>query len=129
MSGDPKATGRWRWRAPALLVAAIGAGVAGYLDTHVMPLNDYLSVEAIVAVCLFATLAGVLCPRLAWLTSLMIGLGVAAFHFVTEMAGISVPRPLPLHPGDLLALIPALICAAAGAGWRLFLSKPIPKGR
>lgn len=124
---QPPLAAGWQWSVPALLVASAGGLLAGYVDTHVVPPHDWLSMEAITCVVAVAAIAGSICPRLAWLSALLVGLALPFAHLAITDFSVSVPRYVPFRMSDFRALIVSAVGAAGGAGGRIFLGRPIPR--
>jgi hypothetical protein len=113
------------WSIPATFVATAGGFLAAYVDSLVTHPHDNVSIEAILLVLLSGILAGTLCPRLAWASALLAGFGLPFGHVAVWAVAYWVPRPVPFRKSDFLALLLSFIGAAAGAGWRVFLARPL----
>jgi hypothetical protein len=101
----------------ALLAAVCGA-VIGVLDLASGASSDVQPV--VLLVLLFSGFFGLVRPRRAWLWALLVGGGVPVGHVLGPALGRA--PAYPVEPGrwiTLLALIPALLGAGAGAavGW------------
>jgi hypothetical protein len=106
-----------------LRIAAIGAGLfAAWVDFH----NDEPQAPMLVIV-IGSFLLGVIRPQKAWLWGLIIGLCMPAAHLIGPRLG--------MHPIDAgtaatssgalslaVLIIPAIICAYLGAGFRKLIS-------
>ncbi len=104
----------------AAVVLAIVAGlVIGWLD---LGANE---VQPIVALLLVAGgILGLVARRGAWLIALVLGLGVPAVHAMLWLAGRPQPEPSVPPFAVLIAMIPAALGVAAGAGVRALARGP-----
>ncbi len=82
---------------------------------------DYHASEVQGTVLLLIVITGALAfasPRYAWLVGFIMGLSIAATYVAGRLTGFAPVYPLPHPLSTLLALIPAAIGAACGAGAR-----------
>jgi len=123
-SPPPTPTPRPRRPRPAVsfwlcaLLAAICGAVIGVLDFSSSASSDVQPV--VILILLFSGFFGLVRPRRAWLWALLVGGGVPVAHLAGPALGMTAEYPV--EPGrwiTLLALVPALLGAAAGAavGW------------
>ena len=91
------------------LVLAAGFGAwAGYVDLH----DD--DVQASVLIVLGSTfLLGILFPREAWSTALVVGACIPIAHLYAAATGMALPYEASL-PWTVLAFVPSFMGAAAG---------------
>lgn len=128
MTQQTPSAARWRWLLPALFVAGPAGPFAGYVNTlHSPPLHNDLSAESLLIVFTVSSIAGCISPRSAWVSALLVGLGLPFAHILVATLAIPVPRPLPARAADLLALFPSFLGAGAGAFWRVFLLRPVSR--
>lgn len=97
-------------------IAIILSASVGWLDFH--------ATEVQPAVLLLLVITGALsfaAPNNAWLWALIMGLSVEGTYLVASAMGMTPRDPMTPAAGGLLALIPAAIGAACGAGARAAL--------
>ncbi len=102
-----------------LAIALLGSAFAGWVDFH----NDEPQ-AAVLVILIFTALLGWLVPGRAWLSAIIVALGIPAMYFSLRAIGYQpVSLPSPGWYASLLALIPAFIGAYAGAFSRVIFSK------
>ena len=99
-------------RAQIVVPIAISlSAIVGWLDYHASEVQGTVLVLLVVtAVLAFAA------PRLAWLTGLIMGLSVGGTYLVARALNIPPSYPVAAPWSTLIALVPAAIGAACGAG-------------
>ncbi len=115
----------WVMRAIALLVALLGSALAGLVAVRTTEVQPSVLVIAVVCMTL-----GFAVPRLAWLWSAIVGLGVFAAY--AAAAAIHYPVKAPPEPnvyGSLIALLPAFITAYIGAAARWIANPGITRAK
>lgn len=105
---------------PIAVVLAIVAGlVIGWLD---LGANE---VQPIVALLLVAGgILGLVTRRGAWVVAIVLGLGVPAVHALLWAMGRPQPEPSVPPWSVMIAMIPAALGVAAGAGVRALARDP-----
>jgi hypothetical protein len=102
---------RFESAAPAVIGALVVGALAGYVDQH----NDEVQATVLVLV-VGMVVVGFLSPRWSWLAGLIAGFCILAAALIARALGL--PQLYPVQPNvfaTLLALIPAMIGAVAGA--------------
>jgi NO-binding membrane sensor protein with MHYT domain len=102
----------------AVLIGVIVGALAGYVDTH----NDEVQATVLVLVVGMA-ITGFASPKWSWLAALVAGSCILSAHLIARALGI--PPLYPVQPNvfaSLLALIPAMVGAIAGAAARKVVS-------
>jgi hypothetical protein len=97
-----------------VLIGVIVGAFAGYVDTH----NDEVQATVLVLVVGMA-ITGFAFPKWSWLAALVAGSCILFAHLIARALGI--PPLYPVEPNvlaSLLALIPAMLGALAGAAVR-----------
>lgn len=93
------------------LIGSLVAGLVAVNTTEVQP--------AVVVISLFCSGLGYAFPKSWWGHGLIVGVGVFLGYWVARLVHYSVAAPPdPSIAGALVALIPALVFAALGAGAR-----------
>jgi hypothetical protein len=108
---------RWQLDVLCLMLAVIGALIAGAVDFN----NDEPQAAVIVIVA-FAGLLGFVQPRKAWRWAIIVGLGVPVVYLIATALGYhSKSVPEPGWYASLIALIPAFISTYCGVLLRKIL--------
>ncbi len=102
---------RWQWDVLCVVIAVLGAVLAGAVDFN----NDEPQ-AAVMVIVVFAGLLGFMQPRKAWRWALIVGLGVPGVYLIATALGYHAKSvPEPGWYASLIALIPAFISAYCGA--------------
>ena len=90
------------------------SAVVGWLDYHASEVQGTVLVLLVISAALsFAA------PTRAWMVAVIMGLSVSGTYVVGRILGTAPVYPIPVPASTLIALIPAAIGAACGAGARL----------
>lgn len=105
---------------PAAVLTALALGAfAVSVDLH----NDEPQAAALILV-IGGGVLGLLAPHGAWRWAILLGLAIPVGDFLGPRLGLSSVAPQPFNAGAFVALIPAAIGTAIGAGLRTLIALP-----
>ena len=90
---------------------------AGWVDVH----NDEVQATVLVLLVSAGTL-GFLAPRFAFLSGLVVGLGVPLAHLYARLTAFQLPYPVHHYAESFIALVPAMLAAVVAASVRKVLT-------
>ena len=99
------------------LIAVLGIGAfAVNVDLH----NDEVQ-AAVLVLGAGGFVIGLMCPRAAWWSALLLGLSIPVGDYFAPRIGLVNVPPAPFNSGAFLALIPAFIGVYSGVGVRALI--------
>lgn len=97
-------------------IAVLLSGLIGWADYHASEVQGTVLLLIVITGALaFAS------PSYAWVVAAIMGLSIAGAYVIGKSMGLAPVYPIPHPVSTLIALIPAAIGAACGAGARLML--------